>query len=89
MSSGNYYRTREQNFLDEQQFTESVDSMRIRCPALYIHPSNDMVISRAMAEPMSRLVTNLDKEEVDANHWALLERPGEVNSILFAWLGNK
>jgi soluble epoxide hydrolase/lipid-phosphate phosphatase len=48
-----------------------------------------MVISRAMAEPMSRLVTNLDKEEVDANHWALLEKPEEVNSILFAWLGNK
>lgn len=63
--------------------------MKIHCPALYIHPSNDMVISRAMAEPMNHLVTKLDKEEVDANHWALLERPEEVNSILLMWLKNQ
>ncbi|KAH0172869.1 alpha/beta-hydrolase, partial [Aureobasidium melanogenum] len=82
----NYYRTRQHNFEDEKSFAKSADLMKINCPALYIHPSQDMVISKAMIKPMGFLVSNLMTMEVDANHWALLEKPGEVNSILLAWL---
>ena len=35
---------------------------------------------------MDQFINRLTRMEVDTSHWALVEKPGEVNVIIKAWL---
>lgn len=35
---------------------------------------------------MAKTVPRLSRKQVDASHWALWEKPEEVNSILKTWI---
>lgn len=39
-----------------------------------------------MAKGMGKYLTNLTTAEVNATHWALTQKPDEVNAIIQAWL---
>ncbi|KAL1857722.1 hypothetical protein Plec18167_001877 [Paecilomyces lecythidis] len=78
----NYYRTRDVNFKDEL----SLSNPQIDIPVLVILASRDTALPPVMAQGMSKYLPNLTVEEVDTSHWALWEKPEEVNGILERWL---
>lgn len=45
-----------------------------------------MVLRPEMAKGMQKYLTNFSFGEVEATHWALMEKPAEVNAILEKWL---
>jgi pimeloyl-ACP methyl ester carboxylesterase len=86
-STGNYYRTHRQNFLDDSYFTrqENSDAATINCPALFLCATKDIYVRPEVTEVMRKSVSNLTFEEVDAGHWILWEKPGVVNGVLREW----
>lgn len=82
LASVNYYRTRDVNFKDEL----SLSNPQIDIPVLVILASRDTALPPVMAQGMSKYLPNLTVEEVDTSHWALWEKPEEVNGILEKWL---
>lgn len=61
-------------------------------PVLYIDPKFDAICSPSttpkMAESQRGAVKDLTYETLEAGHWAMLEKPGEVNKVLETWLDN-
>ena len=51
-----------------------------------ITASRDAILTPAMAKGMDQSIPNLQIKEVDANHWAQLERREEVTKIIVDWL---
>jgi soluble epoxide hydrolase/lipid-phosphate phosphatase len=58
----------------------------ITIPSLFIAATTDAVLKPEMAERMGRNFSNLTKKSVEAGHWALWEKPDDVNAILKDWL---
>ncbi|KAJ5969560.1 hypothetical protein N7501_005808 [Penicillium viridicatum] len=83
----NYYRNRRQNFLDESYFTrqENSDAAIIKCPALFLCATEDIIVRPEMTEGIKKPISNLTFKEVNANHWILWEKPGDVNGVLREW----
>ena len=87
----NYYRARETNYLDElEQFFEDgkveVEQPRIEQNCLFVALKKDAVLTPELAAGMGQNFSRLVKEEVDATHWGLWEKPDEVNNVLANWL---
>jgi pimeloyl-ACP methyl ester carboxylesterase len=61
-------------------------SSYITIPSLFIAATNDVVLKPEMADRMGRNFSNLTKSSVEAGHWALWEKPDDVNAILKDWL---
>jgi epoxide hydrolase 4 len=61
---------------------------RIEAPVLVIWGEQDRFLSRRLAEPPRLWVPNLLSVErlQDASHWVAEDRPGEVNTLLLAFL---
>jgi epoxide hydrolase 4 len=61
---------------------------RIEAPVLVIWGERDRFLSRSLAEPPRLWVPNLLCVErlQDASHWVAEDRPGEVNTLLLAFL---
>jgi pimeloyl-ACP methyl ester carboxylesterase len=61
---------------------------RIEAPVLVIWGERDRFLSRRLAEPPRLWVPNLLSVErlQDASHWVAEDRPGEVNTLLLAFL---
>lgn len=78
----NWYRTRRENFEDDQGLARSL----IEIPVLYIAALRDRVISSALAQDMEQFVPRLTRASVDAYHYAHMEKWRDINSILSAWL---
>lgn len=78
----NWYRTRRSNYEEDLGLKTS----EISQPCLFIQATRDSVLTPDMATGMGRNILKLVVKEVVASHWALWERPAEVNAILEKWL---
>jgi pimeloyl-ACP methyl ester carboxylesterase len=78
----NWYRTREANYQDEL----SIRNREINVPLLFIQATRDAALPPHLGKGMGRFVPQLTIEQVDTSHWALWEKPQEVNEILARWL---
>lgn len=56
-------------------------------PTLFIGATRDSVLKPEMAAGMPAMIPQLTMREVDATHWALMEKPDEVNALLKEWIG--
>ncbi len=83
----NWYRTGELNFEDEKEmagFWE--EGGRLQIPVLYVAGKKDNALPPKLGEGMGRWCADLRREEVNAGHWALWEKPEEVNWFVREWL---
>lgn len=80
----NWYRTRYQNYKDEQ----NIVGRQLDLPVLFIQATEDAALPPAMAKGMVDRVPKLTKSEVQASHWALWQRPTECNAIISRWIEN-
>lgn len=81
-SLSNWYRVREQNFQDELQ----LENDTIEIPVLFIQATEDAALPPAMSNGMEKYVPNLTRQSVETHHWALWERPTDVNRHIKEWL---
>jgi pimeloyl-ACP methyl ester carboxylesterase len=79
----NWYRTRSQNFQDEL----SLPNKTITCPVLYVSATKDIALKPFMARNMHKQIKELTFKSVKTGHWALWEKPEEVNGFIREWLG--
>lgn len=63
-----------------------LDKKVIKQPVLFIQATYDSVLKPEMSKSMDSLIPNLTRGEVPATHWALTQKPEEVNQILRGWL---
>ncbi|KAL4780160.1 Alpha/Beta hydrolase protein [Aspergillus varians] len=78
----NWYRTRKINHSDELSLpTETID-----VPVLFIQALRDDALPPSLGKTMGKFMPNLTTKQVNTSHWALWEKPEEVNAILDAWL---
>ncbi|KAL8916716.1 MAG: hypothetical protein Q9208_008363 [Pyrenodesmia sp. 3 TL-2023] len=79
-----YYadQNRKQNFEDEL----ALEKTTIDIPVLFIAATKDAALPPAMSQGMNKYVPKLIKKSVETQHWALWERPDEVNHIIREWL---
>jgi soluble epoxide hydrolase/lipid-phosphate phosphatase len=55
-------------------------------PTLFVQASLDIVLKPEMAKNMEAFVPQLTRGEVKAGHWAMVQTPVEVNTIIGEWL---
>ncbi|KAJ3475259.1 hypothetical protein NLG97_g9524 [Lecanicillium saksenae] len=84
----NWYRTRVLNHEDDLQDLVNVTD-KIKVPSLFIAASRDAALPPAMSKSMNDQFEDLSREEVDATHWALVEKGDDVNRIVTEWLEKK
>ena len=83
----NWYRTREINHADEQYLLETdPPRVKIECPVLFVQATGDTALPPSMSQGMERWTPRLRRREVKASHWALWERPEDVNNIIGSWI---
>ncbi|KAK0711227.1 Alpha/Beta hydrolase protein [Lasiosphaeris hirsuta] len=83
----NWYRTAEFNFSEELPLAEAGDAKtRIKVPSLMVTASRDSALPPSMSANMDKFFDNLEKREVNASHWALVEAPVDVNSHIAEFL---
>lgn len=58
----------------------------IDIPVLFIQATNDAALPPSLSEGMERFVPHLTRREVQAGHWALWQKPGEINAMVGEWL---
>lgn len=63
-----------------------MDTLKFDMPALYIGGSKDSALPPSLANGMEKWFRSLTKGEVDASHWALWEKPAEVNQYIKEFL---
>ena len=87
----NWYRTREANYINDLSLVDGEtgkQKQKIQQPTLFVLASKDAALPAAMAEGMERWFKEggLTRKEVDAGHWCLWEKPGEVNGFMKGWI---
>ncbi|KAF2270141.1 alpha/beta-hydrolase [Lojkania enalia] len=82
-STLNWYRTRKLNWEEDLAL---LDKKIITAPCLFIQATYDSVLTPGMAKGMDQKLPNLTRGEVAATHWALTQKPEEVNAIIKKWL---
>jgi pimeloyl-ACP methyl ester carboxylesterase len=79
----NWYRNLDRNW----QTTPQLAGARITVPALMIVAEWDMALRPELAEPMKRLVDDLEFVTIPrCGHWTQQEHPDELNRLLVDWL---
>lgn len=78
----NWYRTRKVNHEDEL----AILGRRIEVPVLFIQALRDPALPPHLGKSMAKHIPKLTLKQVDTAHWALWEKPDEVNSIISEWL---
>lgn len=63
-----------------------LDKKVIKTPTLFVQATYDGVLKPEMSKNMDAMLPNLTRAEVAASHWALTQKPDEVNAILQKWL---
>jgi soluble epoxide hydrolase/lipid-phosphate phosphatase len=63
-----------------------VDKQIITIPTLFVQATFDSVLKPEMSKNMEQFLPNLTRGEVAATHWALMQKPEEVNAIIVQWL---
>jgi len=79
----NWYRQRRTNWEEDQGL---LDKKVIKQPVLFIQATYDSVLKPEMSKSMDALIPNLTRGEVAATHWALTQKPEDVNQIIKQWL---
>lgn len=82
MDTVNWYRTRRVNYEDELPIV----GRKITIPVLFIQALKDQALPPHLGKSMAKHVPDLTLKQVDTAHWALWEKPDEVNGILAGWL---
>jgi soluble epoxide hydrolase / lipid-phosphate phosphatase len=87
----NYYRNRKQNWKDELVLPPSDapdGSGKFKVPTLFIQATRDQALPPAMSKGMERHFGDglLTVEQVNTTHWALWEKPDEINKYIGNWL---
>ncbi|KAF2477393.1 alpha/beta-hydrolase [Lindgomyces ingoldianus] len=82
-STLNWYRTRMVNWEEDLALQ---DKKTISIPTLFVQATYDSVLKPEMSKTMEAFLPNLTRGEVAATHWALTQKPEEVNAILRNWL---
>ncbi|KAJ5497388.1 hypothetical protein N7463_009375 [Penicillium fimorum] len=78
----NWYRTRDVNYEDELAILGRV----IQVPTLFIQGLRDQALPPHLGKSMHKQVPRLTLKQVNTGHWALWEKPEEVNEIIETWL---
>ncbi|KAJ5647753.1 hypothetical protein N7490_004125 [Penicillium lividum] len=78
----NWYQTRKLNYEDEL----SIIGRRITVPTLFIQALRDTALPPHLGKAMGKQIPGLILKQIDTAHWALWEKPEEVNAIISAWL---
>ncbi|KAJ5120711.1 uncharacterized protein N7515_010099 [Penicillium bovifimosum] len=78
----NWYRTRKVNYKDELEILDR----KIQVPTLFIQALRDQALPPHLGKSMAKQLPRLTLKQVDTSHWALWEKPDEVNAILATWL---
>jgi len=53
---------------------------------LFVCASNDGALPPSLSQGMEKHFRSLTRGEVEASHWALWEKPGEINRYIGEWL---
>lgn len=78
----NWYRTRKVNYEEEL----AILGRRIETPVLFIQALKDEALPPHLGKSMAKHIPNLTLKQVNTAHWALWEKPEEVNDIIATWL---
>lgn len=78
----NWYRTRKVNYEEEL----AIVGRKIEVPTLFIQALKDQALPPHLGKSMAKHVPNLTVKQVNTAHWALWEKPEEVNGIIASWL---
>ena len=78
----NWYRTRNVNYEDELAILDR----QIQIPTLFIQGLRDQALPPHLGKSMAKQVPRLTVKQVNTSHWALWEKPEEVNEIIGTWL---
>lgn len=79
----NWYRQRRTNWEEDQAL---LDKKIIQQPVLFIQATYDSVLKPEMSKSMDALIPKLTRGEVAATHWALTQKPEQVNTVIRQWL---
>ena len=60
----------------------------IDVPVLFIQAVNDHALPPTMSEGMERFIPNMTRGSLETTHWALWEKPQQVNDMIESWLGS-
>lgn len=77
----NWYRTRDVNYKDEL----AILNRSINAPVLFIQALRDDALPAHLGKGMTRTIPHLTFQQVNTSHWALWEKPEEVNRIISWW----
>ncbi|GAB1201219.1 hypothetical protein APSETT444_010607 [Aspergillus pseudonomiae] len=78
----NWYRTREINYREEL----AILNKHITAPVLFIQALRDTALPAHLGRGMTRTIPHMTFKQINTSHWALWEKPGEVNEIIAWWL---
>lgn len=81
----NWYRTRELNFKDEEVLAARGEH-KMEVPCLFVLATKDGALPPSMSANMDKSFVDLTRGEVEASHWALWEKPLEVNELIRKFL---
>ena len=86
----NWYRNREVNYLDELEYFFKDDGQAkqgqgLEQDVLFVLATKDQALKPHMAAKMGERIGKLTRREIKAGHWALWEKPEEVNAHLKEW----
>lgn len=92
----NWYRSREAMFLDDLDYffdgarTDAekykTKVIKIDQPCLFVFATRDMALQEWMTKQMESRIPKLTRRTVEASHWALWEKPDEVNKHIGEWV---
>ncbi|EFQ25980.1 hypothetical protein CGRA01v4_14393 [Colletotrichum graminicola] len=84
----NWYRTSELNFQDELALlpADGTYASKYTQPALYIGGSRDTALPPILSTGMDVYFDSLARGVVDGTHWAMREKPQDVNDLIGGWL---
>ncbi|KAG9189736.1 soluble epoxide hydrolase / lipid-phosphate phosphatase [Alternaria panax] len=78
----NWYRQRRTNWEEDQAL---LSKKQITQPVLFIQAMHDGILKPEMSKSMEKFIPKLTRGEVQAAHWALTQKPEEVNAIIRQW----
>jgi soluble epoxide hydrolase/lipid-phosphate phosphatase len=85
----NWYRTQELNYEDEKELAKQMGGFKFKMPFLFIAGTRDAALPPKSSGGMDKWFESLVRREVNTSHWALWEKPGEVNEYIKEFLAEK
>jgi len=81
----NLYRNIDVNWELAEGMSDQIDQ-----PVLMISPEGDLLLPPALAEPMVKMCSDLERVNIpDCGHWAMWDAPEALNGTIVEWLGRR